>query len=247
MSATLCIVTGSSRGIGAATARELVDRGVEVIGVARSAPTERLGKLYRHLPCDLSDLELVRESFAAIAGELEGRERVGLVNNAARLDLSSIRSARLDDLREAVLVNLAVPIWLHGFVLRHAPQEAAVRLVDLSSGAAGNPYPGWASYCSTKAGLEMAGRVLAVEVEESPALAGRDIRIVSYAPGVVDTGMQEQLRAARESEFPRRERFVALHERGELVPAARPAREIADLLFDDDLPVHSRWRYPRGR
>ena len=245
--ARLAIVTGTSRGIGLATAAALLERGWSVLGVARSAaPKELRRDGYEHARLDLSDLAATGawlEGEYAPRGALGDAERVGLVNNAALLQpVAAVHRLEPEALARAACANLAAPIWLAGFVLRHAPR-APVRIVELSSGAASSPYAGWSAYCATKAGLDMAARVLARELEEVDDLRGRDVAVVSYAPGVVATQMQAELRAADARDFPRRQRFVELHEGGELVDPARPAAEIADLLEADGLPPLSERRF----
>jgi NAD(P)-dependent dehydrogenase (short-subunit alcohol dehydrogenase family) len=242
----LAIVTGTSRGIGHAVALALLERGFDVVGVSRAAPDGLEHPQYRHFDCDLNDPAAVHRTFdARIPAErpLAGRTRIGLVNNAGILDLESVAVAKLEHLEASFRVNVAVPIFLHGWLCRHAPLDAKLRIVDVSSGAADNPYPGWVAYCASKAALEMAGRVLAAELDEVPVMKGRDLALVSYAPGVVATAMQEQIRAADAGQFPRRERFVRLHEEGELVDPRGPAAEIAGFLAADGLPAFSRQRY----
>lgn len=246
MLSDLAIVTGTSRGIGYAIAATLLERGWEVVGVSRTEPEGLVSERYRHFECDLNDLDAVHRTWEAripAAVPLEGRRRVGLVNNAAILDVESIAVARIEHLDASLRVNVAIPVYLYGWLLRHAPLDAALRIVDLSSGAADSAYPGWVAYCSTKAALDMAGQVLAVELEEVPVMQGRDLALVSYAPGVVATAMQEQIRASDESSFPRRERFVRLHEEGELVDPRGPAADIAEILRMDELPSFSRRRF----
>ena len=111
------------------------------------------------------------------------------------------------------------------------------------SGAAVNPYPGWAAYCAGKAALRMAGQVLGLEAAEVPALAGRDLAVVAYPPHVVATAMQEAIRATSPEQFPRRQKFALLHESGALVTPDGPAAEIAELLGSDGLPPFSERRY----
>ena len=76
----------------------------------------------------------------------------------------------------------------------------------------------------------MLDQVFALEADGFGELAGRDLGVLTYAPGVVATEMQAEIRASSESDFPRRERFVRLHEEGQLVDAVQPARELVDWL-----------------
>jgi benzil reductase ((S)-benzoin forming) len=233
----LAFVTGTSRGIGHAVAVELLARGFEVVGVSRDAPSD-LGAGYRHYCCDLADLDAVArvfEELIPVEVPLGERRRIGLVNNAAVLDCQTVAASRLDGLERAFRINAVVPIWLHGWLLRHTARDQQIRIVDVSSGAAQSAIPGWSAYCATKAALRMSGQVLGVELAEIPDLASRDVAVISYAPGVVATDMQARIRSAELTAFPRRARFEALHAERQLLDPAVPAREIAALVLDDAL------------
>jgi benzil reductase ((S)-benzoin forming) len=233
----LAFVTGTSRGIGHAVAVELLARGFEVVGVSRDAPSD-LGAGYRHYCCDLADLDAVArvfEELIPVEVPLGERRRIGLVNNAAVLDCQTVAASRLDGLERAFRINAVVPIWLHGWLLRHTARDQQIRIVDVSSGAAQSAIPGWSAYCATKAALRMAGAVLGAEIDEVGELADRDLSIVSYAPGVVATDMQARIRGAELTAFPRRARFDALHAERQLLEPKVPAAEIAALLRSDTL------------
>jgi len=239
------LVTGTSRGLGSAVARALLDRGWTVTGIARGpAPAELAHERYEHRELDLSDLP---RTATVVERELAGTMRPGLrraalVNNAGRVEpVGPVHALDAAELLKTLVLNAATPIWLSGFLLRHF--RCPLRIVDVSSGAARSPYPGWSAYCASKAALAMADRVLATEIDEVPALAQRDIAVVTYAPHVVATRMQETVRTAATEDFPRRARFVELHERGDLVAPEGPAREIAELCDADGLPAHSELRF----
>ena len=72
------------------------------------------------------------------------------------------------------------------------------RVVSISSGAGKKPYPGWGAYCTAKAGLDMLTRCVGVEQMNQP----HPVEIYSIAPGVVDTDMQREIRAASRSGLP---------------------------------------------
>ena len=243
----VALVTGTSRGLGAAVARALLESGWFVMGFARrEAPQDLDDANYRHHRLDLGDTGAVERLFQGPLPqslELASAPRVGLVNNAAVLDIEATDETRMEHLVRSFSVNSSVPTWLMGWCLRHTPAATPLRIVNISSGAASRAYPGWSSYCASKAALEMAGDVLAEELAERPALRGRDVALVSYAPGVVATDLQAAIRAADEGSFPRRASFEELHARGDLVSPDLPAAEIARFLAADDLPSHSRHRY----
>lgn len=239
----LCLVTGTSSGIGRAVAEALLERGWEVVGMARRDSSVRHAA-YRHVQVDLADLAALEARLDGDLGQdlgLAGRSRLGLVNNAAAVGpVGPVSRVSAVDLGRALALNVAAPVWLLGLLLRRAPR-ARLRVVDVSSGAATRPYPGWAAYCSSKAALRMAGMVAGAEAESrlaSPA----DLAVVSFSPGVVDTEMQASVRAQRLEDFPDVGRFVDLKARGLLRSSAEPAREIALLLERDDLPVFSECR-----
>ncbi len=242
----VCLVTGTSSGIGLAVAEELLRRGWEVAGVARR-PAPLHHPRDRHLRLDLADLAALESALDGPFGEalgLAGRARVGLVNGAASVEpvgpLSSLPAAGI---ARALAVGAATPIWLLGWLLRNA-RATRVRVVNVSSGAARRPYAGWSAYCASKAALRMAGEVAGAEAREfAPgSVMTTDLAVVSYEPGVVDTGMQAVVRGSLAAAFPQVKRFLDLHARGELHPPARPAAEIADLLEADDLPAFSERR-----
>ena len=175
------LVTGCSRGIGSATVRELLARGWEVLGVSRRQDCEfQEAEGFHHQRLDLTDFETTSVYFTGVFHEvarLADRPRVGLVNNAGRLNpVGPLSRVGLRELDAALRINAAVPTWLAGHFAGAVP-KAPCRIVSLSSGAATNGYPGWGAYCAGKAALRMADEVLAVELEEFDELAGRDVRV----------------------------------------------------------------------
>ena len=220
----LALVTGTSSGIGAAVAKELLAHGWQVIGIARRTPKLPSAN-YQHLALDLAD---VGTAAAAIEREAGARlaesswERVGLVNNAALAPAGRVQKLEAAELVRAYAVNAVMPLWLMGFVLRRRPDGAEVRVVNISSGAAQRPFPGLATYCSTKAALRMAGMVVAAEVEE--------IGVFSYEPGVVDTEMQRATRETPLEEFPWGTTFRQYHAEGRLAAPELPAADVVKFL-----------------
>jgi benzil reductase ((S)-benzoin forming) len=221
----LALVTGTSSGIGAAIARQLLDRGWQVIGVARRTP--RLAAAhYRHLALDLAD---AAKASAALEREFGARlverawERVGLVNNAAVAPAGRTRNVDAVELARAFTLNVAMPLWLIGMLVRRRPGQAQLRVVNISSGAAHRTVAGLAAYCASKAALHMAGACVAAE--EEPGLA-----IYSYQPGVVDTVMQREAREMPLEEFPSGVMFRQYHAEGRLAAPDLPAADVVKFL-----------------
>ena len=224
----MAVVTGTSSGIGAAVATDLVARGWEVVGIARRAAAIA-SPGYRHLALDLQD---VPTAVIAIERELgawlQGRawQRVALVNNAASALLGPVQKLDAAQMLRSYAVNAVIPIWLMGFVVERCRPGTRLRIVNLSSGAAVRPFPGLAAYCSSKAALRMAGMVFAAELES-------DVSILSYEPGVVDTEMQLAARSKSVAEFPWVGTFQDFAAGGALVAPQIPAGEIVEFLESD--------------
>lgn len=234
----LALVTGTSTGIGAAVARELLRRGWEVAGIARRKAGIEDAR-YRHLLADLQDAlsasASIERAFGALLAEPRWR-RIGLVNNAASVaGTGPVQRLDAAELVRVYSVNVAVPLWLMGFVARRSPREAAIRIVNLSSGAAVRAVPGLAAYCSSKAALRMGGMVFGEELASPlrPAGTPADLSIVSYSPGVVDTEMQVASRSMPAEEFPWGGMFKDFAAQGLLAAPELPATEIAALLESD--------------
>ena len=99
----------------------------------------------------------------------------------------------------------------------------------ISSGAAHSVYAGWTSYGAGKAAVDQWVRAAGAE----QALRGQRCRVLSVAPGVVATAMQEEIRAMSAVDFPEVAKFIELHETGALREPKTAAREIWALLERD--------------
>jgi len=241
MTDAIAVVTGTSSGIGAATARTLVERGWTVVGAARRAAVIEHPN-YTHVAIDLADVRALPVAFeSAVAPALAARrwKRIGLVNNAARGDLLvPLENLNPTDMLEMLALNAVAPVWIMGFIARQAPRDTVLRIVNVSTGGAVKAFPGLAAYCSSKAALRMAGQVFAAELD-SPARQApgpADTAILSYQPGTVDTRMQTAARSIDPAQFPWSQIFHDFHARGLLVHPSAPATEIVAFLESDSAP-----------
>jgi NAD(P)-dependent dehydrogenase (short-subunit alcohol dehydrogenase family) len=221
------IVTGASRGIGAAAAIELAAGGAKLCLSARAASScsgvlekiKNAGGEAFAASCDVSDYGAVEKM---IAETIDRYGRIdALINNAGIVDpIGAIATSNPVDWAQNISVNL-VGVY-HGTraVLPHFLEQGSGVIVNISSGAAHGPMEGWSAYCSGKAGVYMMTRATALEAGE------KGVRVYGFAPGVVDTDMQGTIRASginAVSEIPREN----------LAPAEQPAKAIAWLCSDD--------------
>ena len=225
------IVTGASRGLGAAVARWLAKAGAAVTLVARSeeklmevaADVRRLGGTPLAVKADVSDFNACR---TAVETTLDHFGRIdSLVNNAGIVQpLAPVADTHPDDWRYNIEVNLFAPFYLVRAAISILRKQNG-RIVNVSSGAAKMVIENASAYCTGKAALNHFTRVLAAEEKEVTALTVR--------PGVVDTGMQAVLRNEADNAMPvdRIAYYRQLKERGELEPPEIPARAIAWLAL----------------
>jgi benzil reductase ((S)-benzoin forming) len=247
MSNDLAIVTGTSSGIGAAVASALLKKSWRVIGIARRGTVLRDDN-FQQLSIDLGNVRDAPEHIEREVGStLDGHawHRIALVNNAATTgDLQPMEALRPSDVLQALALNTVLPIWLMGFVVRHARADTLLRIVNVSSGLAVHPHPGVGTYCASKAALRMAGMVLAQELTspERSSACPHNAAILSYEPGVVDSEMQTSIRTQSAATFPWVGTFVNFKRHGLLVRANIPAGEIVRFLETDHAPPFSEGR-----
>ncbi|MEW9702066.1 (S)-benzoin forming benzil reductase [Paenibacillus sp. SI8] len=230
------IITGGSKGLGAAIISRLLTQGAAIHCIARSE-NERLrqealrmeGSLTFHA-YDLAQTDGLDSLLARILGTLnpDAADSVTLINNAGMLEpMTSIGRANNEDLQRSLQVNLVAPTVLTNSFIRQTQSLPVVkRVVNISSGAGRKPYPGWGAYCTAKAGLDMLTHCVGVE----QAGLEHPVEIYSVAPGVIDTGMQQEIRAAAEADFPQVSRFIQLKEQGELQTPEATAEQLIHLL-----------------
>jgi benzil reductase ((S)-benzoin forming) len=222
---SLAILTGASSGIGLALARAVPWPDARVVDLSRrGAPG------CEHWKADLADpaqwprvAELLERELADFGGE-----RIAFFHCAGTLTPIGF-AGEVEDApyTRAVLLNSAAPQVLgHAFLRAARRTRARCHLVMIGSGAARHVYPGWSAYGAGKAALDQWVRTAGAEQERR----GGRVRLLSVAPGVVATAMQEEIRATPERDFPEVARFVELHETGALREPAEVAREIWALL-----------------
>jgi NAD(P)-dependent dehydrogenase (short-subunit alcohol dehydrogenase family) len=182
----VAIITGASRGLGLALARELAGRGWRLVIDARGQ--DNLERAARELgestevyalAGDVTDAAHRRALVDAAGGRIDL-----LVNNASALGPSprpELEAYPLADLDRVIRVNVLAPLAL---IQRALPRIAGGCVINVSSDAAVEPYPGWGGYGSSKAALDQLTAVLSAERP--------DLRVYAVDPGDMRTRMHQE-------------------------------------------------------
>ena len=226
------IITGASKGIGSALSKQLTASGHQVIGIARTQPEDWAGALF--ITHDLTDIAGISRVMAQAAQEISAdADTVTLVNNAGTVEPIGFAAANDgQDIEKSITLNLTAPMALSSAFLRETGSVDKRRIVNISSGAGRKQVKGWSAYCAGKAGLDHYTSCLDAEYE--------NLKAVSVAPGIIDTGMQEKIRESGEEDFPQIEHFRNYKSSGKLSSPEDTAAGLIQLMQRPDfqeLPV----------
>lgn len=190
LTGTVSFVTGASRGIGAAIARELAAAGSHVVidyrvdGAGAAGVVDGISRQNgsaQRVACDVSDYEAVRETISSIVREF-GRLDI-LVNNAGILRDRSFLKLSPGEWHEVINVNLHSVMNTCSAAIPHMLEKAFGRIVNISSFVAQAGNFGQTNYAAAKAGIIGFTRSLALEV------AAKGITVNAVCPGFIETDM----------------------------------------------------------
>jgi len=223
-------ITGGTSGLGLALVKELIKRGARVAFVARTRErVEQVAREHRGAHGIVGDIS-VKEDIYPIAmqvvGELGGLDV--LVNNASDLGpvpLQLLSDTECEDLERAFRTNVIGPFRLTkalmGALTASAREGRGALVLNVSSDAAVNPYPGWGAYGASKAALQHLSRIWGEEH------AADGVRFLSLDPGDMDTPMHARAVPDADPAALKRPEQAAC-ELAEKVAAALPGRGTAD-------------------
>ena len=226
----VAIVFGASRGLGKATVRALLHDKFRIAAVCRTSPAAEA------LQSDLAD----RGDVVGLAADVNSADAVSAAVAVARerfgrIDCAIVNAGviepigHIDDCSPSAWAANIQTNLIGAFHCVHASLAAMLAngggtIVNISSGAAGDPLEGWSAYCAAKAGLAMLTRSIQLEYGE------RGIAAYGFRPGVTDTDMQGVIRASGMNR-------ISQLKRSDLVPPEMPAAGIAWLCRERPLDI----------
>ncbi len=242
------IITGASRGLGAAIVERLLPTGTHIFAVSRSRNqglidgAEASPSSLTWIEADLSD----RSRAGGLIGEIAGRidlseaKALTLINNAASIrPYGVVGTMDPGEIAEAIDLNVtAAAILTNAFVAHLADALATKTVINVSSGASERPMPGLSIYSLTKGAINVLTQAAAREYPPSAgtgaAGAGR-FRFFAVTPGKIDTPMQEAMREEGAGVLPDHDAYIEWKETGELRAPAEAAARLLSLLARDDV------------
>jgi len=239
MQGKVVMITGASRGIGAAAARVFAAAGAKVALLSQNATAldelaASIGPAALACPTDVADWSAVQAATRQVL-KTWGRIDV-MIANAAMIEPIG-RMAELDPAawKRATEVNLLGVFHSFRAVLPAMHEQGGGTLLLVSSGAAHSPLEGWSAYCATKAGAAMLVRQACLEEAE------HGIRVMGLSPGTVATEMQVRIKASGVG--PVAQLDPSVH-----VPAEWPARALlwmcgpdSDAHLGEEISLRSAW------
>jgi len=236
----IALITGAGRGLGRATALAMAREGASVALLSRTkseldavaALIQEAGGRFLVLPADVADEPAVRKAVARTAAELGGLNI--LVNCAATLGPAALlHEVDPDDWDRTLAVNLGGTRLMGQEAIPHMIDAGSGRIINLTSGLADFAMPLFGAYSVSKAGVNHMTRIMAEE------LSGFHIQVNGLDPGVMDTGMQEEIRGLGPAVLgkPLYDQFVSFKEGGHLRPPEEVARLVLFLASDHSVGI----------
>lgn len=243
---TRLLLTGHSRGLGAAIAVQAKRRGIAVLGLSRGSGALPLvqadtvpdwhASQWRdggEVRLDLSDQVALQAwlNSGTMQSFFEGSDRAILINNAGLVSpIGPVGRLSVADVFTTVGLNVAAALALaDAWANQTHARVSDRRLLHISSGAARSPYAGWNVYCATKAALDHHARCVQLEAQQPNTAQG--VRVCSLAPGIIDTDMQAHIRSSDAADFPLRPKFDELKATGALLDADGVATRLLDFCL----------------
>jgi benzil reductase ((S)-benzoin forming) len=229
----ILIITGGSKGLGSGIIAAYLAANYRIFSISRTQNASEIAQNIVQIQADLSKSEEINGILANIFTHFTQNtiERIVLINNAATLGtITRAENYTAKDIENTLYLNTIAPlILISDFIRLTLDWYCTKKVINISSGAAQKAYYGWTNYCASKAALDMLTRAIAIE--QNTLLNG--VKLISIAPGIVDTDMQGEIRKATKSDFVEVERFVQYKNAGALVDAMVVGAKIFALDQED--------------
>jgi len=168
------LITGTTSGVGAKIAYDYIEKGWNVIGLARGKSLFNYPN-YKHYQVDISNLDMVYKAFEQIS---DTKIDI-LVNNAAIFTMKSFSQTSFDEIGDMVDINLKGAMYVTKFALKNMEQGSRIFFINSVAGL--EELENQSVYCASKHGLTGFAGVLGQELRQ------RGIKVTSIHPGGIDT------------------------------------------------------------
>ncbi len=226
------ILSGPTRGVGHAIFNQLLSRRYPTIGLGRNLG--RIADLASNAaqPVQLVDVDLCADYDTLMDVLAEVRRILSIdrsgpvvfISNASIIEpIVQATELMCSGFEKAMRINCVAPLLIANYLTKTAQDQGRHMLVlDVSSGAALRPIRGWQAYCTSKAAYKMGLDVLAAE--------NTHIQVVHFDPGVMDTSMQDLIRAQHVKNMPEVDFFRAYQKNGTLKAPVEVAAAVINLI-----------------
>lgn len=218
------IITGTGKGLGKALAKNVLEKGAVVFGITRTHTIQHQN--YKALTFDLSNPDFIDNLSITIPKDAD---RIVLINNAGIVgEINHVGNINPASFTTLFNVNVtAVALLTNWFIKAFESYNCNKLIANISSGAGKTPIDGWAAYCASKAAVDMFSKVVH---EEFVIDQRNDFKILSIAPGIIDTNMQSEIRSADKKGFSNLERFESYKAEGELATPESTAEKVLKFI-----------------
>lgn len=220
----MVIITGTSKGIGKAIAENYLAIGEKVLGIGRNHAISH--PHYSSIHCDLSDSGSVEQiSFPDL-----GSEELIFIHNAGILGkVDYFEKLDPKEITKVMQVNLFAGAVILQKLLKQLSKTTSFKCIFISSGAGKTPIASWASYCASKAAVDLFCQTIQLEEQQ---LGRSGFHCLSVAPGVVDTDMQALIRDTKQTSFSEVERFKEYKNSNQLYSPELVAKKLFKLVHE---------------
>lgn len=218
------VITGGSRGIGAALATHLACNNHPVLIIGRDEKTlQAVAHNQEYIQILEADVATT-EGRETITNHLKPKNITTLIHNAGVIEpMAPITDINIKNWQHILDVNLTAPLFLTQALFEKLKGN---RVLHIGSGAAYFPVQGWAPYCVSKAALAMLNRSWQLECPE--------VATTSVMPGIIDTEMQAKIRASQHLSEDKHDFFIRLKTEGKLLTPETVASFLSWLLLTTD-------------